>query len=95
MGWRCWLNRSASGALRCQRVVTSLLLNLCFVSFCAKMNAKAPTFHGSSIERLAPLSLSPCDAWAGAETDILVSPKLSFGQGLVAQLELTFSCRPD
>ena len=75
--------------------LTSLLLNLCFIGFYEKVNAKAPTSHGITMERLAPLGLSLSGAGSGAETCFGVSPKLSLGQGHEAELGLTFSYRPD
>ena len=76
-------------------VFSSLLLNLCFIIFTKNLNAKAPTSHGITMERLAPLGLSLSGAGAGAETCFGVSPKLSLWLEPSAELELTFSCRPD
>ena len=59
------------------------------------LNAKAPTSHGITMERLAPLGLSLSGAGAGAETCFGVSPKLSLEHSPEAKLGLTFSCRPD
>ena len=66
-----WLNRSASDPLRCQRVATSLLLNLCFMLFYEKLNAKAPPSHGISMKRMAPYSSSVGQTQGRAPTSSL------------------------
>ena len=52
-------------------MVTSLLLNLCFMLFYEKLNAKAPPSHGITMKRMAPYSSSEGQTQGRAPTSSL------------------------